>query len=307
MPTTETTFAPAKVVEMPYGAASPRQVSLLSSVIVNNEPNDREWGSGLTWRPDSCAPPDNPYWWICPEGRGVSAEEEYGTKLVGEQAETYRFRPFTIWTGYECSTFGFLAQEAEARARRLLEAKQSAMIEAELWTGTVAQAGGFPNDYITNSPSSLSSSGIVTALAELEQAGSEVSGIPVIHAQPRVVAAWCSQYLVTPSPSGRQLRTCQGTLVVPGSGYSGAHDGDPVSKTRSHAAVTGMVAVYLGPVRITSAEETSSRDNSAGSPADSDVDTRLNNLVVRAERTAAVVFDPCVKAIINVKLDSLFT
>lgn len=302
-----TGVAPATVVDMPTGAASPRQVSLLSSVIVNQESSDRPWGNGITWRPDACSSPDDPYWWICPEGEGVSAEEEYGTKAVGDQAETHRFRPFDIWVGYECSTFGFLAQEAESRARRLLEAKQSAMIEAELWSGAVAQAGGFPNDYITNSPTSLSSSGFITALAELEQAGSEVSGIPVIHAQPRVVAAWCSQYLVTPSPSGRQLRTCQGTLVVPGSGYSGEHDGDPVDKTRSYAAVTGMVAVYLGPTRITSAEETSSRDNGAGSPADSDVDTRLNNLVVRAERSVAVVFDPCVKAVINVKLDSLFT
>jgi len=290
---------------MPYGAASPRQVSLLSSVIVNQETTDREWGNGITWRPDACAPPDDPYWWICPEGEGETAVAAYETMALGEQAEVHRVRPFTIWTGYQCSTFGFLAQEAEPRARRLLEAKQSQILEKELWTGAVATLAGFPNDFLDNAPTALGTFGIVPALAELEQAASAVSGVAVIHAQPRVVAAWASQYLVTPSPSGRQLRTAQGTLVIPGSGYTGITQASVPSATESAAFVTGMVGVYLGPVRISSADETSSRDNSAGSPADSDVDTTVNTMVVRVERTAAVVFDNCVKASAKVTLTSI--
>jgi len=305
VPPAETTLAPAKVVEMPYGAASPRQVSLLSSVILNNETTDREWGNGITWRPDACSAPTNPYWWICPEGEGETAVAAYQTKALGEQAEVHRVRPFTIWTGYQCATFGFLAQEAEPRARRLLEAKQSQILEKELWTGAVATLAGFPNDFLDNAPTALGTFPIVRALAELEQAAAEVSGVAVIHAQPRVVAAWASQYLITPSPSGRQLRTAQGTLVIPGSGYTGSTQGSVASATESAAFVTGMVAVFLGPVRVGSADETSSRDNGAGSPADSDVITNTNSLVVRAERTAAVLFDNCVKASAKVTLTAL--
>lgn len=274
----DSTFAPAVVVDtLP---AAPPLVSLLSSAIVSEEADDREWGAGIVHEQDEKGIEGEHGWWTCPETGGAAPDFD---KLTGSVPSSIRWRPFEVVHAFSCTANQPLP-DREARARRLLASVLSAVIEQELWTGAIATAAGFPNDYLENAPTSLGSASPRRALAALEQAvADEQAGAPaMIHAQPRLVVRWIADNLVTPSPSGRQLRTALGTLVVPGAGYPGTGPSGTVGPNNSWAYVTGLVRVWLGPVRIT------------GTGA-ADLLISTNDRYVRAERAAVYSFDEALK------------
>lgn len=285
----DTVLAPATVVDaLPV---APPLVSLLSSALVNDEGDDRGWAAGIAHEQDEKGLPAgvDGYWWLCAEGSGVEATDtgagpNNGVKYDGTGVGPRRWRPFDVVAAYSCTgNQPIPAGEREARARRLLASVLSAAIERELWTGAVAQAAGFPNDYLELNPTQVGGAAIGPrrALAELEQAVADVqAGVPaMIHAQPRVVTAWASAGLVTPSASGRQLRTALGTLVVPGAGYPGSGEGlEAGAVGSSWAYVTGLVRVWLGPVQVIGL-----------GPAE--YDTSVNDFIVRAERATVYSFD----------------
>lgn len=288
----DTTFAPATVVDaLPV---APPLVSLLSSAIVSEEADERHWAVGIVHEQDQKGLPGNPYWWSCVESGGAAPEF---TKEPGEGQEILRFRPFDVVHGFSCTANQPIpVAEREARARRLLASVLSAAIEQELWTGYTATAAGFPNDFLENAPTDLGDFGPRRGLAELEQAAADIqAGAPaMIHAQPRLVTAWAAAGLVTPSASGRQLRTAMGTLVVPGAGYPGTGpDGSP-SATHSWAYVTGLVRVWLGPVRVLGL-------------GPSELDTSVNDRIVRAERAAVYSFDDALKHAVYIDLQTSAT
>ena len=288
----DTTFAPATVVDaLPV---APPLVSLLSSAIVSEETDERHWATGIVHEQDQKGLPANPYWWVCHEAGGAAPGYDKGT---GTGEDLVRFRPFDVYHGFSCSANQPIPlAEREARARRLLASVLSAAIERELWTGTVATTAGFPNDYLENAPTDLGDFGPRRGLAELEQAAATVqAGAPaMIHAQPRLVTAWAAAGLVTPTASGRQLRTAMGTLVVPGAGYPGSGpDGTP-GATHSWAYITGLVRVWLGPVRVTGL-------------GPSELDTSVNDRVVRAERAVVYSFDDALKHAVYIDLQTSAT
>lgn len=280
--------------------ASPPQVSLVTSATVIEHPaTEREWLNGITWAPESCSLPDDPYYWEC-AGDGGSLPSEEKTIPAAETERTAQ--TFDIWHGVACSTFGFRhnAELFNARAARNLLRWQSYLLEQEFWLGTIATTAGFDNDFLagTNPSSTVLNSGtdlnIVTALAELEQAlSATLPGPGMIHAQPRVVTAWASHGLVTPSASGRQLRTAQGHTVVPGGGYPGTRAAllDPADADHSVVYATGPVTIHLGVVRN---ESGPALDSAAGLAADQ-IDRSVNDLLVRAERAAVIQEDGCAK------------
>lgn len=217
------------------------------------------------------------------------------TKDPPANADPVRFRPWDIYDSVACTAMQWRAEEWVARARRALLAHQSMYIEQELWTGFVAQAAGFPNDYLLNTPTIVGGGalGYARALAELEQAAADVAnGQPaMIHAQPRVVSLWVQNGLVSPNASGRQLRTAFGTIVVPGTGYPGT--GTTIAPGAStvaeaYAYITGLVSIRLGPIRELRLE-------GAGTTAEADFDPDVNDFVVRVERPVVYWFDPCLK------------
>lgn len=307
------TVGPEAAVD-PLPLAPPR-ISLITSALVEESNSVGEWLNGLTFAPEACDGPVNPYWWECANtaSGGQSPEQVYGVngKLIPNPPAIVRFRPFTVWTGFRCTTGQFRSNEYKPRARRALEAFQSTFIEEELWTGArVATPARFPNDFFQNSPTALnggSDTPYVTALAELEQGLAECNpGQPgMIHAQPRVVTKWIQNGLIVPESSGRRLRTLLGTIVVPGQGYPGsgtalAGGGTAVS---SYAYGTGLIRLWLGPVVDVEAGEASSADNNAPL-GDSDVIRDQNDVRVRVEREVAALWDECCQLSVRVKLDS---
>ena len=260
---------------------APPRVSLLSSVDVVT--GDGDWLNGIMFTPEHCTPPENPYWWTCPPSGGAAPTQ---TKDIPDPEDVVNATPFDIWVGFKCGNQAVRNGDYQNMARRAMEAFQSSLIERELWTGTVAQAAGFPNDYLENTPDAINGGAAtpyVTALAELEQALAtcQPGQIGVIHAQPRTVTTWLQNGLVTAEASGRRLRTQLGTIVVPGAGYPGTGAGlGAATKDAAWAYGTGMVRVYLG------ALSTVPEDNV-------EVDRTVNDIRVRVERAAVAVWDEC--------------
>lgn len=272
---------------------APPRVSLLTSVDVIPA-GDERWANGMQWAPEACAPPDDPYWWVCPEGEGGAAPDY--TKVIPPPESVLEYRPYDVWVGFRCGNQAVRSGEYQQLATRAIDAFQSSLIERELWAGAVAQAAGFPNDYLTNSPTSLNSDAatpFVRALGELEQALAECQPgqTGVVHAQPRLVTLWLSEGLVVPEPNGRRLRTALGTIVVPGAGYDGSGTSLPAGGTvaASYAYGTGMVRVWLGDQVVI-----------GGEGGDYEMETSTNTVAVRVERAVAATWDECCQVAIQV-------
>lgn len=292
----------------PLPSAPPVASLLSSALVIPSSELPYGWENGLEWQPEKGAldtTNDYPYWWVCPEGAGATAEATVpgGIKKTYGQPAMRRVRPLVAHSGDKSSTFQEFGPDKadespegrKARVRHVLEANLSRIIENELWTGTRATAAGFPNDFLLNAPTALNggaSTGFVTALAELEQALSQgdTTGVGMIHAQPRTVAAWMSEYLVRPDASGKRLFTNLGTLVVPGSGYTGSGTGLVGGGTvaASWAYVTGMVRVALD-------EEKLVPDTNAEAS-----DRTLDDLTYRAERVFMVAWEGNTKSGVKV-------
>lgn len=209
---------------------------------------------------DDLSSKDVPYWWdLTPGVSGSSAVSVLTTKQIAAKPDPVNYDPVTIWVGEPWSAMDRPNQhqaEVEGRLSRLLNAILPAAVERELWTGQVARRAGFSNPYLQQTGVTKVGSGallgFVTALAELEQGlvdNGVAYGRRIIHAQPRVVTAWASRGLVSPTSDGKALVTALGTYVVPGNGYTGGAPQDEssaASRVASWAYATGPVRVFVG-------------------------------------------------------------
>lgn len=292
-------------------APPPRSLLTIPGVIVTADSalDGGRWENGVAIQPESCdveldfdvaageSTADFPYWWQCPDSGGTAptAALAAGTKLVGAGRENLVFTPYQVWAGYRCSTLDVRPgtprfDEVSSRVLRRLEAITPAALERELWTGNIADAAGYANPALADVGSTAAQAGVplgfVTALAEVEQALAEChgSGRHIIHAPPRVVTHWRSRGLVEPTADGRALVTALGTFVAPGSGYPGTAPGHVATGwTTPYIYGTGMVRVFLG-------APTAPRGDTAEFV---DPVSNVNDVVVRAERSALAVWSTC--------------
>lgn len=305
----DTVLAPATVVDaLP---AAPPVASLLSAgqalgLVV--ETDESHWGNGVVYLPEVCTPPTEQYWWDCVEGGGEDPGARAGagfglaTKARETNLDMQRARAFDVWRAIGCSALQFEAEAWQARARRALVAHQSHQVEVEVWSGNVAQAAAFPNQYLLDTNGALLNSGVALgyrqALAELEQAVADAGGpAAMIHAQWRLASLWAADGLATPAPSGKYLRTALGTIIVPGTGYPGTGTGEgPTSPSAaaSYAWVTPLVRVWLGPIRSYALEGSSTFD----------VDIDVNDITARVERSVTYTWDACLQKGVLVNLNT---
>lgn len=214
--------------------------------------------------------------------------------------------PFAIEASVDCSTFGSTAEDMQARALRRLNGIRSYQLEREFWTGTLAQANSWSNQYLTKTGAGGVSRyiengaavGAITALAELEQAIADGTtwGVGMIHAMPRTVTYWSSNYLVYETPRPGLFRTLLGTIVVAGRGYPGTGPGGAAGHLGAdsglattagqyaYAYATSQVFVRLGPVTTVIEEDSQA------------VDRATNFRTSRAFQDAIASWDGCVQA-----------
>lgn len=131
--------------------------------------------------------------------------------------------PFLVEVMDTCSAFGFEARDFKGRALRWLENAKFAALEHEFWTGTLAQAEGYPNNYLANAtfttdltPGTVPSisRGLQILQDALQTCG--FGGQGMIHAQAQTVGN-----LLNVRRVGSLMLDLFDNIVVPGSGYPG--------------------------------------------------------------------------------------
>lgn len=270
---------------IPAPSADPGRFSLVAQAI---DPSTREqgnrdgdWMNGFEFTPEACS------------GGGLidPCDDEAGrTKTLGARPATIAVDPFVVWHGDRCTTLDFRAESFEDRANAALLRYESALIEAEFWTGTVAAAESLPNPYLTDANLvELAPAGAeltpTMALAALEASLADCRGGSrgMIHASPRTVTVWKALDLV--SVEGGTIVTTLGTVVVAGAGYDGSSPTGVVDATgaTAWAYATGIVSVRRSEI-VTIPD----KGDFAGAV------NRTTNLVEwRAERFAAAYWDGC--------------
>jgi hypothetical protein len=254
-------MAGARLVVSPPPAAAPR-VGLLVSALQPSGEGER-WGNGVTYDPETG---QTGY-------RTDECDPGGDDRDLDARRDNVEWTPYVVGDGIVCSAMAARGRDWNAQARRQLDAVAEYQISAELWSGTLAQAHGYPNAYLLDDDGFDVGVGLdpVEALAELELYLASCGGGQrgMIHAPRDVVTRWAGHTLLR--REGSLILTIHDTIVVPGAGYDGAT-----------AVATGMVEVRRGAVVLT---------GDPLSSASGGIDRTTNLVEVRAEQLALASWD----------------
>ncbi len=258
-----------------------RRYSLLATPgVVKNDGNDR-WMNGVrvVGYPDGV--PSR--WEPCSTGTTRVKDDSVGDAMPGE-----RFEPIAVYFPVSCSTHGM----GDSAINKLTD-KLEAVLDATLSFGVEESfAKGTPfsvNPFLADGNMTPLASGAAVSPQEgqsyLENAIGSLTGRQgIIHATPAVVAAWgfgagLDSTEVDDPPPPRTLRTANGTPVISGAGYIGAHPSGQAGpgNTTDWVFATGQVEV-----RVESESQTTISEN---------IDRESNDIVIRAERWALPEWD----------------
>ena len=210
------------------------------------------------------------------------------------------FQPYLVVAEDWCSSFGFEERDFKGRALRLLDNATPAAVEHEFWTGALAQARGWENNYLMKSgkvtnltPGTVPSVERGLAILQDYLANTGLGGQGMIHVQPQTTTS-----LLKVRRVGSLLFDIFDNIVVPGSGY-------PMTGPGGEAPKTGNAFIACSDLVMTRTEkdgtifpETFAQAfdwGQAGSP---------NTIRFRAERFAAAYFDGFRQACCEVVLPS---
>lgn len=220
-----------------------------------------------------------------------------GRPVVNNRPGKIRYDSFAVEAHDVCSTFGFPAGEYEARARRLLAARESKAVEAEWWVGLLfpqnphlAKVAGTNGTNATTLAGGVAQ-GLRIALALLTQALADNNGgTGMIHARPFLVELWAGLQLIRVDGGGK-IWTYTGNPVVAGTGYPGTGpNGEARAAGSEWAFCSDEVIVHRGPMFVPM----------AGGVTAENTDYVNNQVRLRAERQYALTTNGCVVAAINV-------
>lgn len=136
-------------------------------------------------------------------------------------------QPWLIVAEDFCSSFGFDARDFKGRAMRLLENATPQAVEREFWTGALAQAKGWPNNYLTSSSAvDLTPGAGPPSVGRGQQilqdylSNTGFGGQGMLHCQPQT-----TPNLLNARRVGNLLLDVFDNIIVPGTGYSGTASG----------------------------------------------------------------------------------
>lgn len=227
-----------EVIDAP--PAAPARVGLIVSA--NRPPTgDALWENGLRFVAEAYRGDDldegGAWWEVCDLEDGTDPPDKGEGPGVPDPVS---YLPWQVIESDPCLSRG----HDDSRALRRLAANRPWKVEREFWSGVVAQAGGLPNDYLTNPATTddLGSAGVVFALAALQRyLDDQIPGRGMIHATKTVVTAWTSAGLTR--REGALILDLYDNVIVPGAGYDGTGpEGSPASSASAEwAYATGMV------------------------------------------------------------------
>lgn len=205
--------------------------------------------------------------------------------------------PIIILTADECSSFGFSERDFKGRALRWLDNATPQALEKELWTGALAQAKGYPNNYLMQSGvvEDLTGGGtppsVERGLSILQDAlmngttnVKTFGGQGMIHCQPQTLLS-ITKAAAGVRRVGQMIFDTMDNIIVPGAGYPGTGPAGVAPK----AGCAFMAATDLVMTR-TEAEGTVFPETFAEA-MDWGQGNRPNSIRFAAQRFAAAYFD----------------
>lgn len=210
--------------------------------------------------------------------------------------------PYLIVANDFCSSFGYEARDFKGRALRLLENAQHQALEREFWTGALAQAKGYPNNYLTNgsAPNFADlTAGTPVSVARGQQllqdylSSNGFGGQGMIHCQPQTTPS-----LLNARRVGGLLLDIFDNIIVPGTGYPGTTSS--IAGSATNTAV--MFATDLVMCRVES--EGQVYPDSFQEALDRGEGGFPNRIDFRAEKFGCAYWDGAIQAGVRVTLPS---
>jgi hypothetical protein len=266
-------MAPRSPVTAP--PAQPPRYGLL--VALGSSTGAMRWEGGVDWKPEQCG------------ASGIvdlSCEGNPSPDSVLVNQDNAAADPWVVFAEAGCSTFGFMARDFGAEARRQLEATRSYQVAHELWRGDLGTVTTKLSDgnQVTDEPSSIKN-----ALGYLEAAIADCSQgrRGAIHMSPQALIHAVGQYLLERDSSGQWI-TPLGTLVIADAGYDGSDADGQLPGDSQWMWGSTMPQVLLSPVDVNPPDIDSARLIQAAA-----VDRSINLVHVTAQQLALVQLDPC--------------
>lgn len=271
-----------QVVTAPAVAVS--ATGLLQTVRAISE-SDPHWQGGLTFLPNGCIPAQT----VDPQCDG-----DFTPVTAQDLPPVVDFIPYMVIAAGHCTSLvGSSGSELGARIRAAVELAQGAQIETELWYGTLAQNGSWPNFFLAGgsdnfqnlTPGADEAIPGLYALSALQAGLASCNGGArgMIHAARQTVTMWQSMNLLR--REGNVILDLYDNFVVAGAGYDGGGpdgDFDDTGNTQ-WAYATGIVDVRLGAIDSVPGVDQIAAALNRGN----------NDFVWTAQRFAAATWDGC--------------
>jgi hypothetical protein len=289
----EGVFEAPKLIPAPCGLLSVADVMKHTS-----RDNDERWVRGFAHKFHSYATVR-----LLTENDDVVSD---GTLFDGTGSDQYKdYLPFFIESEVLRSALGILGEDRYAEALEKLEAATQKAVERELWEGSTAKAASNGNSYLTKTGlASIPVAGAHSAsdaLFHLEQAIAEspYGGNGVIHMTRDIASILGAKLVYLPASDSRSAKvtTRLGTDVVIGSGYTGS---GPVGNANATASLTNRWMYATGPIVVHLSKSEIVNENLAQA-----VNARINDMIIKAVRAAAVTFDPSIHYAMRVAVPAL--
>lgn len=246
---------------------------------------EMRWANGISWSPESCA-----------DAVAFDPCAALGTTTGMSDSDNPRpavrnYTPFSLDVHDRCSTYGWQRNDYEARARRMMAARESKGVAKEFWVGAASPTNSHlastgPNagpDTVTTVGTALSPRNGLAAIAQA--LGDANGGAGMIHMRLRLL-----QYLFSINAlryeSGK-FYTATGAQVVGDAGYPGTGPNGQAVANASGAITewifgTDLVEIHRGPV-----------DVFAKTLSYQSVKLTTNDEIVRAQRLYAPLWNGC--------------
>jgi hypothetical protein len=192
-------------------------------------------------------------------GKKPPASNTTGGKGVYTNLPIVTAIPYLVMAEDYCSTFGFEERDFKGRAERLLQNGEPKAIEKEFWSGALAKAKGYPNNYLTKkaetgfTPENLTpeagAPSISRGLQILQDALASCGfgGKGMIHLQRQTATNLLTVIESDPHFSAKDgmMYDLFGNIIVPGVGYNGEEgfEGKKAGAGKVWICATDLVAV----------------------------------------------------------------
>lgn len=223
------------------------------------------------------------------------------TKEFGQDVPHPQFGALTVYLAETCSSYKVWDQAAfRARAIAALTAVEGTAVEREFLAGEFIPLNPHLADGNGTFPWGDTATSVSNGLAVLENEIAKSGREGVIHVSPAFAIAAAREWLMNMDETPGVIRTLNGTVVIPGTGYAAGHTplgGHPAAgPTQEWIYASGPVDIRRSEIFVVPETVSEALERSAGAATTG----RPNSITYRVERYYLVTWDTVVQSAVLV-------